>query len=345
VHAITAPPTVNPSDRLGFTLFVAIIAHSIVVLGVTFAPQDRDRRQANTLDVVLVQQKSEIEPEDAELLAQANQDGGGESPVTERPATPLKPPFVGPTPDIAMAALPAEPREQVLSERADPAETETSRFPEPVDETTPTPLLVQELAEAEQKMITAPTVAPTRPTANEPTPVSPSETESDLEPPPEAQPETPPQSTKAITAETLVSRSLAMASLSAEIDRRLQAYAKRPRRKWVTARTKEHKYAAYMEAWRQKVERVGNLNYPDEARRRRLSGNLLLDVAINSDGTINEVILRRSSGKKVLDDAAIRIVNLSAPYSRFPRSISEETDILHIERTWQFLSGNRFASR
>lgn len=341
MHAITAPPTVNPSDRLGFTLFIAIVAHCIVVLGVTFAPHERDPRQANTLDVVLVQQESETEPEDAELLAQANQDGGGESDVTERPATPLKPPFIGPTPDLAMAALPAEPREPLLSERPDALQSEASRAPKPVEQTTP--LLVQELAQAEEKMVATPTVAPTRQNADESSPVAPEKPEPETSP--KARPETPPQTTKAITAETLVSRSLAMASLSAEIDRRLEAYAKRPRRKWVTARTKEHKYAAYMEAWRQKVERVGNLNYPDEARRRRLSGSLLLDVAINSDGTINEITLRRSSGQKVLDDAAIRIVKLSAPYARFPRNIAEELDILHIERTWQFLSGNRFASR
>jgi protein TonB len=165
------------------------------------------------------------------------------------------------------------------------------------------------------------------------------------QPEPQAQPETPPPTTQTLTAQTLINRSLAMASLSAEIDRRLQAYAKRPKRKWITARTKEHKYAAYMEAWRQKVERVGNLNYPDEARRANLSGNLLLDVALRPDGSVQEIILRRSSGKKVLDDAAIRIVNLAAPFARFPKGIAEETDILHVERTWQFLSGNRFSSR
>jgi protein TonB len=90
---------------------------------------------------------------------------------------------------------------------------------------------------------------------------------------------------------------------------------------------------------------VGNLNYPDEARRARLSGNLLLDVAIRPDGSIAEIILRRSSGKKVLDDAAIRIVKLAAPFPRFPKAIARETDILHVERTWQFSSGERFSSR
>ena len=343
MHAITAPPTVNPADRLGFTLFIAIVAHCIVVLGVTFAPHDRDRRNASTLDVVLVQHQSEQEPEEAEFLAQANQDGGGDSEVPERPSTPLRPPFVGPTPEVAMAALPSMPRERVISEQPETLEPDTAPPPEAIENATPTPLLAEEKAQADQRMVTAPTVAPTRETTEKPSPKAPSEPEPKL--PHKAQVDSPPQTTQSLTAESLISRSLAMASLSAEIDRRLKAYAKRPRRKWITARTKEHQYAAYMEAWRQKVERIGNLNYPHEARRRNLSGSLLLDVALNSDGSINEIILRRSSGRKVLDDAAVRIVKLSGPFARFPRSIARQTDILHIERTWQFLSGNRFSSR
>ena len=122
------------------------------------------------------------------------------------------------------------------------------------------------------------------------------------------------QPTQSVKASELISRSLAMASLNAEIDQRLEAYANRPRRKWISAKTREYRYASYMEAWRIKVERIGNLNYPDEARRNRLSGNLLLEVALNSNGSINDVILRRSSGHRVLDDAAIRIVKLSAPF-------------------------------
>jgi protein TonB len=148
---------------------------------------------------------------------------------------------------------------------------------------------------------------------------------------------------QSIDAAALVRRSLAMASLSAEVDQRLQAYAKRPRQKWISARTREHRYAAYMEAWRAKVERVGNLNYPDEARRRNLSGDLLLDVAIRTDGSVVEISVRRSSGHKVLDDAAARIVRLAAPFAPFPKSIKEETDILHVQRTWRFLTGNRFS--
>ena len=129
---------------------------------------------------------------------------------------------------------------------------------------------------------------------------------------------------------------LERARLIAELDRNWQAYQKRPKRKYLNARTKEYKYAAYMEAWRAKVERIGNLNYPGEARRRRLSGRLRLDVAINADGTVNAITLRESSGHKLLDDAAQRIVELAGPFAPFSDDIRAEADILHITRTWKF---------
>ena len=343
MHAITAPPTVESADRLGFTLFIAIAAHAIVVLGVTFAPEERVRGLISTLDIVLVQRKSEDEPEDVDYLAQANQDGGGQSEEAKRPATPLRAPFVGPIPDIAMASPSIPFRKQVLSMELEPVEAKTAAARDTTSSVPPTPVLTQDQVETPEKFASKPSVAP----APKPDPSTVSKAEERPEPQhePQAQPETPPQTTRTLTATALINRSLAMTSLSAEIDRRLQAYARRPKRKWITARTKEHKYAAYVEAWRQKIERVGNLHYPDEARRANLSGNLLLDVALRPDGSVDEIILRRSSGEKVLDDAAIRIVNLAAPFARFPRSIAGDIDILHVERTWQFLSGNRFASR
>jgi protein TonB len=103
------------------------------------------------------------------------------------------------------------------------------------------------------------------------------------------------------------------------------------RHKTITTSTREPDYARYMEAWRQKVERVGNLNYPHG-----LSGSLLLDVALYPDGNIESIDLRRSSGTSDLDRAAIEIVKLAAPFAPFPERIAAETDILHIVRTWQF---------
>jgi protein TonB len=159
-------------------------------------------------------------------------------------------------------------------------------------------------------------------------------------PEPRTEPKPPPPQ-----AAEIISRGLEIASLSADLDRSLRAYAKRPRRKFINASTQEYKYAAYLQNWVAKVERIGNLNYPDEARRNRLSGSLLLDVALKPDGTIHSVVLRHSSGHKVLDDAAMRIVRLAAPFAPFPPNIRSETDLLHITRTWQFLSEKGLFSR
>ncbi|NIW87173.1 MAG: TonB family protein [Gammaproteobacteria bacterium] len=310
------------------TLFFAVVLHAILILGVSFSPTERADTQSNTLDIILVQHKTQETPEDADYLAQADQDGGGESTEQSRPATPTPAPFTAPEPAVAAASPPVEASEPVAAEEPE------ARDPQPAPrEAAPKPMLAQTEAPTEQEVS-----EPTRP---EPEPRQEPEPESRPKPEPAVQP----APTKTLEAATLVSRSLAMASLSAEIDRKMKAYAERPRRKWINARTREYKYASYMEAWRTKVERIGNLNYPDEARRRKLWGALLLDVALNADGSINEITLRRSSGHRVLDDAAMRIVRLAAPFAPFPKSIREETDILHIERTWQFLNSNRLAAR
>lgn len=136
-----------------------------------------------------------------------------------------------------------------------------------------------------------------------------------------------------------IERSMEMARLASELDRQAQAYAKRPKRKFISANTREYAYANYMAAWVARVERVGNLNYPDEARRRKLEGSLVLTVAINRDGSLERIDIIRSSGQAVLDDAAQRIVELSAPFTPVPQG-KEEIDILHITRTWQFVAGD-----
>jgi protein TonB len=94
------------------------------------------------------------------------------------------------------------------------------------------------------------------------------------------------------------------------------------------------------------VEKIGNLNYPEEAKRRKLYGNLLMHVAVRADGSVEKIRIRRSSGHKLLDDAAVRIVRMAAPFAPFPPEIREEVDVLDITRTWQFLDGNTlFSSR
>ena len=142
----------------------------------------------------------------------------------------------------------------------------------------------------------------------------------------------------------LIEENLEIAKLSAEIDMQMEEYAKRPKKKVLTAATHESAAAEYMHAWAEKVERVGNLNYPDVARREKLSGALLLVVGIYKDGNIESVQVKRSSGHRLLDDAAEKIVRLSAPFEALSGSLAEETDILYIVRTWDFQSNNSIVS-
>ena len=137
-------------------------------------------------------------------------------------------------------------------------------------------------------------------------------------------------------AADIMSKSLEIARLEAQISKNWDAYQKRPRRRFLGARVQEFRFARYVEDWRLKVERVGTLNYPQAARDQKIYGNLQLTVSIKADGEVDKVEINRSSGQKVLDDAALRIVRLAAPYAAFPADISKDTDILSITRTWTF---------
>ncbi len=142
----------------------------------------------------------------------------------------------------------------------------------------------------------------------------------------------------------LASTDQEISRLTAEIERNNQAFSQKSRRKHISAATKEYIYANYLDAWRRKVERIGNLNYPEEAKRKNLSGSLVLHVAVRADGSLERVRVLRSSGKKVLDDAAIRIVKLAAPFSPFPEEIRKNVDVLDITRTWQFGNDDRLST-
>ena len=135
-----------------------------------------------------------------------------------------------------------------------------------------------------------------------------------------------------------------IASLEAELAQEQQAYAKRPRIHRLSAASTMHdKGAWYKDDWRKKVERIGNLNYPDEARRQQIYGSLRLMVSINSDGSLYEVLVLESSGQPLLDQAAQRIVRLAAPFQPFTGDLSD-VDRLEIIRTWRFAKGDRLSS-
>ena len=138
----------------------------------------------------------------------------------------------------------------------------------------------------------------------------------------------------------LADLALAAMRLQAQIDRQVEEYQKRPRKKFIGANVAEYRFAQYEEDWRAKVERVGTLNYPAEARG-RVYGNLRLTVTIRPDGNVESVELDRSSGLKVLDAAAFKIVRMAGPFAAFPPNIRRDTDLLVITRTWFFGQGDK----
>ena len=128
------------------------------------------------------------------------------------------------------------------------------------------------------------------------------------------------------------------ARLAHELSTQIQNQAEKTRTRYLNSSTREFVPATYMRQWINRVERIGNLNYPDQARREKLSGTLILDVVINADGELVKTDLRQSSGHQILDDAAKRIVQLAAPYSPFPPKLRQEADVIHITRSWEFLN-------
>ena len=124
------------------------------------------------------------------------------------------------------------------------------------------------------------------------------------------------------------------ASMQAEFDKKYREYAKRPRQEFINSSTKEYKYANYMDTWRRKIENVGTKYYQNNFK--GISGSVVLEVAINSNGTVYDIKITKPSNHSRIDAAALQIVHLTLPFEPFPESIRKEVDILHITRTWTF---------
>ncbi len=290
--------TDNSFDRLGIMLFVAVVIHAVVILGITFDFTDRASQPPaqRTLDIIVVRQPRKSEPvDDARFFAQAAQQGGGETDIKKRPTS---------RPSQPIPPAPSPPRPAV----------------------TPTEPVIPETPVKADKVITAKKSA-----------VKVVNRENDNK--------APNKNGAPTLREILASTNQQISELTAEIDQRNQMFSQKSRRKHISAATKEYLYAGYLDAWRRKVVRVGNLNYPEEAKRKKLYGELVLHVAVRADGTLERVRVLRSSGIKVLDDAAIRIVKLAAPYAPFPEEIRKHVDVLDITRTWQFGDDNHLFTR
>jgi TonB family C-terminal domain len=162
----------------------------------------------------------------------------------------------------------------------------------------------------------------------------------------EPQPDVP-QKTQNVKSATgnLAEQSLEMAKLEARISKEYDAYQKRPRKLFIGASAQEYVFARYIEDWRIKVERIGNQNYPDAARRQKIYGQLQLTVSIKADGSLEDVEINRSSGSRILDAAAVATVRQAAPYSPFPEEIRKKADVVVITRTWTFAPGDQLSTQ
>ncbi|CAE6739339.1 energy transducer TonB [Xanthomonas arboricola pv. corylina] len=281
--AAALPAPMHERRRLTATLVISLLLHGVLILGVGFAVSE-DAPLVPTLDVIFSQTSTPLTPRQADFLAQANQQGGGNHATAQRPR------------DSQPGVVPQD--RSGLAPQAQRATT--LQAPEP------TQTRVVASRRGEQAMPTP-----------QPNP------QTDLPSPTDAQ---------------RVQRDAEMARLAAEVHLRSEQYAKRPNRKFVSASTREYAYANYLRAWVDRAERVGNLNYPDEARRRRLGGKVVISVGVRRDGSVESSRVLVSSGTPALDAAALRVVQLAQPFPPLPRT-KDDVDILQVTRTWLFLPG------
>ncbi|MGA0805660.1 MAG: energy transducer TonB [Pseudohongiellaceae bacterium] len=277
-------------ERFGFTLFMSICVHAVLILGVGFTIATQPR-VSESLDITLATFQSEEAPDDADFLAQANQQGSGSEAEALAPATDTQARFS----DTVIHDV-----SDFLTER--PTQTEQKR------------IIARASDSGAQSELTE---TPTPPVAT----------------PPDLRNLSPDQMTDAIS------------SLQAQLDLHRQAYAKRPRRYTMTsASTKQDADVLYLDDWRKRIEVIGNLNYPQDASAAGIYGTLRLMVSLKPDGTVHDIRILRSSGERILDDAAVSIVKLAAPFEPFPLDMRSRVDILEIIRTWQFHRGDTFSS-
>lgn len=289
------------------------IAIHAVLLTIKFAAPELKRLQDHmpALEVVLVNSKTKSAPSKADALAQSNLDRGGNTDAKRRMKSPL--PVPKNKPREMAAKLAAEAKS--ASEQAAPTQATLMQKQ----------LRVAELEKQARELMTQ--IKPSHPVESQPSlPAAATNPEQGKQ---EASPKT-------LNAADLVAQSLDAARLEAQISKDWDSYQKRPKRKFIGARVQEYRFAAYVESWRQKVEKVGTLNYPQEAKVQKLYGSLRMTVNIKSDGSIESIELNKSSGHKVLDEAARRIVEMAAPYAEFPSDVRKDTDIISITRTWTF---------
>jgi protein TonB len=283
--ALLPNPRLPPvSDRLLTTVFLALLLHAVVILGVTFTAPQRSGGGPAALEVILVKDRAPAaDHRDARYLSQRSQWGSGNTTKDERAVIPK-------SSELALDRLGAASGEGVAAPAAageGDEEMITTRRPA---------VRIQYYAAAQ-----ATRAAPQLPLLLEKKP------------------------------------DLGMTSNDDGVALRLRGEARN--QLWISADTRQADLAVYLDAWRRKVERVGTMNFPDAARRDKLSGTPVLEVTVDADGSLERAVVRRSSGHPEIDEAAIRILRLAAPFEPFPRELSGTHDAMRIAYEWQFLNG------
>lgn len=306
-------------SALVWAMWASLLVHA-VLLTLHFQPELKAfKDQIPSLQVMLVNSKTRSAPEKADALAQANLDRGGNTDEQRKMKSPL------PSVQQLQAALPetSQSNSPSASPAAAPQETELVDEKQRVAklEQEAQALLTQLKASTSVTSLQAPSTLPHE---------SPKEQR-----PAQRIPE---------QAQTKQAAMQEMAKLEALIAKQQEAYENRPKRQFIGARTREYRFANYVEQWRQKIERVGNLNYPQAARAHQLYGQLQMTVSIKADGTIESIHIHRSSGHRLLDDSARRIVQLAAPFPVFTEDIRQDTDVLSITRTWTFTRDDQLST-
>ena len=305
-----AVSTVKTVSAIAVAVWVSIAIHA-VILTIHFEPELKKLAdRLPSLDVVLVNAKTKTAPDKAEALAQANLDRGGNTDENRKMKTAL------PAPLQKTTEVKLKPNSEAHSAaKSAKLKAQEAREQKRVD-------MLEKQAQELMTQINSTKKIESNPTQNAAS----------------AEPELGEQKTKtkSLDRADLIAASLEMDRLQAQIDKRQEEYQKRPKRKFIGARTKEYRFAMYVESWRQKVERIGNMNYPEAAKAQKLYGQLRMTVSIKADGSLEGVVIDQKSNYPVLDEAAKRIVELAAPYAVFPEDIKKDTDILSITRTWTF---------
>ncbi|HET7921123.1 MAG TPA: TonB family protein [Gammaproteobacteria bacterium] len=296
--ALPGPPQVGSRDRLVMTLFFALIAHAVIILGVTFSPAPS--HGSSTLEVTLVQTRSVTPPEHSDYIAQADQRGEGNTRELVRPASPLSMPSA-----INNTGLPDAPDLINQDGRSTAARDTRGANPDP----------------AADRDAAVTTRADTGLYANA-----------------QAAPAPRDSGQRILFARLLTQGDDALMPTDDPVQLPV-ATSPDPREAFVSINARASRYAAYLDAWRRKVEHIGNLNFPAEIRARRLSGSLALEVALNSDGSIRKLTLSKPSPYRILDQAALHIVEQAAPFAPFPAGFRKDTDVLRFVYVWRFNGG------